>query len=74
MAVIRSNSGLDLVFDAGRTFIHQKMHHVKQALARREVYRATVFELSQLSDRQLKDLGMVRSGIKRRAMESAYDV
>ncbi|HDZ81173.1 MAG TPA: DUF1127 domain-containing protein [Roseobacter sp.] len=46
---------------------------MRQALAKRKVYRATLFELSTLSDHDLKDLGIPRSNIKRLAMEAAYD-
>jgi uncharacterized protein YjiS (DUF1127 family) len=42
-------------------------------LARRKVYRATFIELVGLSDRELSDLGISRSGIRRLAMEAAYD-
>ena len=73
MAVTRSNSGLDVVLDAGRTIFHQKRDQFQRALAKRRVYRATLFELSVLSDRDLKDLGIPRSSIKRLAMEAAYD-
>jgi uncharacterized protein YjiS (DUF1127 family) len=73
MAITRSNSGLDVVLDAGRTIFHQKRDQMKQALAKRRVYRATIFELSALSKRDLNDLGIPRSNIKRLAMEAAYD-
>jgi uncharacterized protein YjiS (DUF1127 family) len=73
MAITRSNSGLDVVLDAGRTIFHQKRDQMKQALAKRRVYRATIFELSALSNRDLNDLGIPRSNIKRLAMEAAYD-
>ncbi|MFK7875185.1 MAG: DUF1127 domain-containing protein [Paracoccaceae bacterium] len=73
MAVTRSNSWLDVVLDAGRTIYHQKRDQIRQALAKRKVYRAALFELSVLSDRDLKDLGIPRSSIKRLAMEAAYD-
>ncbi len=73
MAVTRSNSGLDVVLDAGRTIFHQKRDQMRQSLARRKVYRATLLELSALTDRYLKDLGIPRSNIKKLAMEAAYD-
>jgi uncharacterized protein YjiS (DUF1127 family) len=73
MAVTRSNTGLDVVLDTGRTIFHQKRDQMRQALAKRKVYRATLFELSTLSDHDLKDLGIPRSNIKRLAMEAAYD-
>ncbi|MBT3140000.1 DUF1127 domain-containing protein [Phaeobacter gallaeciensis] len=73
MAITRSNSGLDVVLDAGRTFFHQKRTEIQHALARRKAYRATHHELSTLTDRDLQDLGIPRSNIKRLAMEAAYD-
>ena len=73
MAVSRSNSGLDVVLDAGRTIFHQKRDQIRHALAKRKVYRATFSELAGLTDRELRDLGIPRSNIKRLAMEAAYD-
>jgi uncharacterized protein YjiS (DUF1127 family) len=73
MAITRSNSRLDVVLDAGRTIFHQKRDQIRQALVKRKIYRATLYELSVLSDRDLKDLGIPRSSIKRLAMEAAYD-
>ena len=72
MAITRSNSGLDVVFDAGRTFFQQKLDQMRKAQAKRKVYRATYHELSSLSDRDLRDLGIPRSNIKRLALEAAY--
>lgn len=43
-----------------------------EAAAKRKVYRQTVNELSALSNRELADLGLSRSGIKAIAMEAAY--
>lgn len=73
MAVSRSNSGLDVVLDAGRIIFHQKRDQIRQALAKRKVYRATFSELAALTDRDLRDLGIPRSNIRRLAMEAAYD-
>lgn len=72
MAIPRSNSGLDVVFDAVRAFFHQILDHMRKAQARRRVYRTTYHELSVLSDRDLSDLGIPRSNIKRLAKEVAY--
>ncbi len=72
MATTRSNSGLDVVFDAGRTFFHQKRDHLRRAQAKRRVYRTTYQELWALSDRDLSDLGIPRSNIKKLALEAAY--
>jgi uncharacterized protein YjiS (DUF1127 family) len=73
MAITRSNNWLDVVSDAGRTFFQQKRKDMQRALAKRKVYRATFNELVRLSDRELRDLGIPRSNIKRLAMEAAYD-
>jgi len=43
-----------------------------EAAAQRKIYRATVAELSELSNRELADLGLHRSMIKRIALEAAY--
>lgn len=40
--------------------------------ARAKVYRATYNELSALTDRELNDLGLSRSGIRAVAYEAAY--
>ncbi|WP_299507998.1 DUF1127 domain-containing protein [uncultured Roseobacter sp.] len=45
---------------------------MRRAQAKRRVYRATYRELSGLTDRDLRDLGIPRSNIKRLAMEAAY--
>ena len=72
MAITRSNSALDVVFEAGRTFFHQKLDHMRKANAKRRVFRTTYHELSVLSDRDLGDLGISRIDIKRLAQEAAY--
>ena len=45
---------------------------VKLALSRRRAYSQTLFELNALSDRDLSDLGMIRSNIPKLAHEAAY--
>ncbi|MBZ4022269.1 hypothetical protein CKO11_07340 [Rhodobacter sp. TJ_12] len=45
---------------------------VREALARRKVYRQTLAELRSLSERELSDLGMHRSMLTRIALEAAY--
>mgnify|MGYP001635718801 CR=1 FL=1 len=47
--------------------------HVRESLARRRIYRQTVSELSQLSDRELSDLQLNRSSIQAVAREAAYN-
>jgi uncharacterized protein YjiS (DUF1127 family) len=43
-----------------------------EALAARRVYRATLNELRELSDRDLNDLGIARSSIRAIALDAAY--
>ncbi|WP_255435669.1 DUF1127 domain-containing protein [Paracoccus sp. S1E-3] len=45
---------------------------LQEARARRAVYRQTVSELSNLSNRELADLGIHRSMITRIATEAAW--
>jgi len=73
MAITRSTSWLDVVLDAGRTIFHQKCDQMQKTVARRRVYRSTYHELSVLSDRSLRDLGIPRSSIKGLAKEAAND-
>lgn len=47
---------------------------VAEAQEKRALYRRTLRELSQLSARELADLGMNRSQIRRAALETAYDL
>lgn len=46
--------------------------NVREALARRKVYRQTLTELKSLSERELGDLGIHRSMLTRIALEAAY--
>lgn len=45
---------------------------IAHKIATRKVYTTTVAELSALTDRDLADLGLGRSEIKRIAIEAAY--
>lgn len=45
---------------------------VAERFANYQVFRATVAELQVLSDRELSDMGISRSMIKRIAIEAAY--
>ena len=72
MAITRSSSWLDAVLDANRSFFHQKRDRIRDTLARRKAYRATYHELSMLTDRDLADLGIPRSSIRRLALEAAH--
>lgn len=73
MITTRPHNGLFIILDAGRTFFQQIHTHMRDALARRKVYNATYHELSMLTDRDLRDLGIPRSHIRRLAKEAAYD-
>ncbi len=45
---------------------------LRDYMARRSVYRQTLNELDQLSDRDLSDLGMSRANIRSVAYEAAW--
>lgn len=45
---------------------------IGERFAQYKVYRQTFSELQDLSDRELSDLGLSRSGLKRLAIEAAY--
>lgn len=45
---------------------------LKEAMAKRAIYRETVKELSALSTRELSDLGIARCEIQSIAREAAY--
>ncbi len=47
---------------------------LRARLARRKVYTQTISELQNLSDRELADLGLNRSIIRRVAFQAAYEV
>lgn len=70
MAITRSNSGLNVLSDAVRTYFHQKQEQMRTVLAKNNAYRATFNELSALNDRDLKDLGIRRSEIKNLTLEA----
>ena len=72
MAITRVNRRPGALLDAVRTIFDQKLDKLDQALARRSVYRQTVFELSSLNDKDLADIGISRCGIRQLAKEAAY--
>lgn len=72
MTFIRSSSWLDVVPDAGRTIIHQAFEQLRDSLAKRRVYKTACYELSQLDNRDLTDLGIPRSDIRKLAKEATY--
>ena len=47
---------------------------LKARFARRKVYNTTFRELASLSDRELSDLGLNRSMIRRVAYQAAYEM
>lgn len=47
---------------------------IRARLARRRIFNRTFRELSALSERELADLGLSRSMIRRLAWQAAYDV
>ena len=57
-----------------RDFLARERDAVRVGLKRREVYKATLCELSALSDRELHDIGITRGDIRYLAMQEARKV
>ena len=55
-----------------RTALVEYFITLREKMAKRTLYRATVSELSSLSGRDLADLGIHQSAIKNIAYEAAY--
>ncbi|MCW8843080.1 MAG: DUF1127 domain-containing protein [Rhodobacteraceae bacterium] len=72
MAITRSRNAAEVILDALRTFFHHKRDQLHLSLERHKVYRNTIHELSALTDRELADVGIPRSHIRRLARETAY--
>ena len=53
-------------------WVRQSVELARHQLARRKLYKTTVRELRALSGRELADLGINRSMIRRLALEAAY--
>ncbi|MGB3246384.1 MAG: DUF1127 domain-containing protein [Sulfitobacter sp.] len=70
MLLSNINSPLAVV-DAVRTQIRRISNAAKAARKRRMVYRMTMNELNNYSPRELADIGIHRSQIRRLAMEQA---
>ena len=68
MAYVNSRSSSVSIADRFAAFFKIS----KEALERRRVYQQTVAELTNLSDRDLADLGLSRSNINAIAHEAAY--
>ncbi len=72
MTATQANRGSGAVLDGGISLIRRTLASASDALARRKIYRNTRTELSALSNRDLRDLGIPRSDIERLAREAAY--
>ncbi|GAB4557254.1 MAG: DUF1127 domain-containing protein [Ruegeria sp.] len=70
MAVASTNSA---VKSASAFRFASLIEAAKTRFARYRLYRQTVNELSELSDRELADLGLHRSMIRRLAMQAAEE-
>ena len=57
---------------AGESTIAKFVANIRENMARRSVYRQTLRELNDLTDRDLADLGMCRSNIRSVAYEAAW--
>ena len=55
-----------------RTIFAERFNTLREQMANRAIYRATVTELNTLSSRDLADLGIHRSSIRSIAYEAAY--
>jgi len=55
-----------------RTIFAEHFNTLREKMANRAIYRATVAELNTLSARDLADLGIHRSSIRSIAYEAAY--
>ncbi len=53
--------------------ISAALYQIDARLARRRLFRATLGELSMLSDRDLADLGLERSSLRRVAWQAACE-
>ncbi|MBK0327335.1 DUF1127 domain-containing protein [Rhodobacteraceae bacterium F11138] len=56
----------------GAPLMMRVFYDAKERFARYRLFRATVNELSKLSNRQLADIGLTRSMISSQAHQSAY--
>ncbi|MCZ4352209.1 DUF1127 domain-containing protein [Roseovarius aestuarii] len=74
MDTTRSIGSFDNILDAARTFFQHKRTALRKAAAQRATFRKVYAELSSLTQKDLKDLGISRSSIKRIALETAYDL
>lgn len=71
LMLTRNSSRFSHLQDQVRQSIGKLVADLKTAKARRDIYRRSVSELSGLSDRELADIGMHRSQIRRVALETS---
>ncbi|QBF31237.1 DUF1127 domain-containing protein [Thalassococcus sp. S3] len=65
--------GISAGFGKPTTRLSHWLDHVRSLFLRRKLYRETLNELSSLSNRDLADLGLNRSMLKRVAWQAAYE-
>ena len=73
MAVLLLNQGT-VRNQAGQGRIAKFLADARDYMARRSVYRQTLRELNELTERDLADLGMSRSNIRSVAYDAAWGV
>lgn len=71
MATILQNRHAHDMLQASRTYLDQQLERLRAHRERNRIYRTTMFELSSLTDRDLRDLGIPRGDIWRLATEAA---
>jgi len=71
IAISRNNARLQTVLDDVRSRFKRFLSAAQEANERRRIYRATVCELDHLTNRDLADLGIPRSHIRRLAIEES---
>ncbi|TLP55532.1 DUF1127 domain-containing protein [Parasedimentitalea maritima] len=71
IAISGNNARFPAILDYLRSRFRHYLFVAQQANKRRSIYRATVHELNSLTNRNLADLGISRSHIRRLALEAA---
>lgn len=71
MAISRNDARLQAVLDNMRSRFKRFLSVAQEANERRGIYRVTIWELGRLTDRDLADLGIPRSHIRRLAIEAS---
>ena len=71
MVIFHSNARLPAVLGNLRSRFRHLLLVVQQANKRRSIYRTTVCELNSVTNRDLADLGISRSHIRRLALEAS---